>query len=112
MGSRNAHDLTLALAVDQEAWDHETQMDGCYVIKTDLPGNTATGLSRQLLSSAKITLPGALPLRKVYAATRKKSQGIKLYLYIVRLCHLLDFLFLEHPVRRKELLANAIPARA
>jgi len=162
------HDRTLALAIDQEAWAYETQLDGCYVIKTDLPANTATaaaihqrykdlaqverafrtfknghleirptfvqteastrghvfvvmlayllereldrywrhldltvsealdelgalrgveltwgaatcqqvpqatGLSRQLLTSADITLPGALPLRKVHVATRKK----------------------------------------
>ena len=32
----------LALAIYQEAWAHEAQLDGCYVIKTDVPGKTAT----------------------------------------------------------------------
>ncbi|MBM4286328.1 MAG: IS1634 family transposase, partial [Deltaproteobacteria bacterium] len=36
------NDRTLALEIDAEAWAHETQLDGCYVIKTDVPGPTAT----------------------------------------------------------------------
>jgi len=31
-----------------------------------------TGICRQLLNRAEITLPGALPLRKIHVATRKK----------------------------------------
>ncbi len=76
---------TLCAKINQEALDEASKLDGCYVLKTDLPKEAADAqtvhdrykdlalvASRKLLDALSISLPFALPHYQVNVVTRKK----------------------------------------
>jgi len=89
------NDRTLALEIDAEAWAHETQLDGCYVIKTDVPGPTATAdiIHQRYKDLAKVERAfrtyknGHLEIRPTFVQTEASTRG---HVFVVMLAYLLE----------------------
>jgi transposase len=85
----------LTLEIDQEAWTHEAQLDGCYVIKTDVPGNTAPAdtIHQRYKDLAKVERAfrtfksGHLEIRPTFVQTEASTRG---HVFVVMLAYLLE----------------------
>jgi len=88
-------DRTLALEIDQEAWAHETQLDGCYVIKTDVPGEAASAAAihqryqdlAQVERAFRTFKSGHLEIRPTFVQTEASTRG---HVFVVMLAYLLE----------------------
>ena len=86
---------SLTLKIDQEAWAHEAQLDGCYVIKTDVPGKTATAdtIHQRYKDLAKVERAfrtfksGHLEIRPTFVQTEASTRG---HVFVVMLAYLLE----------------------
>lgn len=85
----------LTLKIDQEARAHEAQLDGCYVIKTDVPGNTAPAdaIHQRYKDLAKVERAfrtfksGHLEIRPTFVQTEASTRG---HVFVVMLAYLLE----------------------
>ncbi|MBU4448227.1 MAG: IS1634 family transposase, partial [Proteobacteria bacterium] len=86
---------TLGLEIDQAAWTHETQLDGCYVIKSDVPGETATAVAihqrykdlAQVERAFRTFKSGHLEIRPTFVQTEASTRG---HVFVVMLAYLLE----------------------
>jgi len=85
----------LGLSIDQAAWTHETQLDGCYVIKSDVPGETATAAAihqrykdlAQVERAFRTFKSGHLEIRPTFVQTEASTRG---HVFVVMLAYLLE----------------------
>lgn len=86
---------TLALEIAQEAWAHEAQLDGCYVIKSDVPGETASAAElhqrykdlAQVERAFRTFKSGHLDIRPTFVQTEASTRG---HVFVVMLAYLLE----------------------
>jgi|GEM_PF-4814836 len=82
----------IAIEKDQSALEQAALLDGCYVIKSDMPmeevcvGSTRIGniptpneIGRKLLKKAEIILPSSLPTRAADVHTKKKLSSERMF---------------------------------
>jgi len=89
------HDRTLALAIDPEAWAQETQLDGCYALKTDVPTPTAPAdlIHARYKDLAQVERAfrtfknGHLEIRPTFVQTAASTRG---HVLVVMLAYLLE----------------------
>jgi hypothetical protein len=83
----------LGLSIDQAAWTHETQLDGCYVIKSDVPGETAAAIHQRYKDLAQVERAfrtfksGHLEIRPTFVQTEASTRG---HVFVVMLAYLLE----------------------
>jgi hypothetical protein len=85
----------LGLSIDQAAWTHETQLDGGYVIKSDVPGRTATAAAihqrykdlAQVERAFRTFKSGHLEIRPTFVQTEASTRG---HVFVVMLAYLLE----------------------
>jgi len=89
------NDRTLALETDPAAWAQDTQLDGCYVIKTDLPGPIAPAdlIHQRYKDLAQVERAfrtfknGHLEIRPTFVQTEASTRG---HVFVVMLAYLLE----------------------
>jgi hypothetical protein len=89
------HDRTLALAIDEAAWAHDTQLDGCYALKTDVPAHTAPAAAiherykdlAQVERAFRTFKNGHLEIRPTFVQTEASTRG---HVFVVMLAYLLE----------------------
>jgi len=85
----------LTLEIDQEARASEAQLDGCYVIKTDVPARAATAdtIHQRYKDLAKVERAfrtfksGHLEIRPTFVQTEASTRG---HVFVVMLAYLLE----------------------
>ncbi len=80
--SVDVQDRTLSLKIDEETLNEDKKLDGCYVIKTDLPAKDANTLvvhdrykDLAFVESAFRTVKSDLDIRPVYVRSENNTRG-------------------------------------
>jgi hypothetical protein len=89
------NDRTLALATDAAAWAHDTHLDGCYVLQTDVPGPSAPAdlIHQRYKDLAQVERAfrtfknGHLEIRPTFVQTEASTRG---HVFVVMLAYLLE----------------------
>ena len=89
------NDRTLALATDAAACAHDTQLDGCYVLQTDVPGPSAPAdlIHQRYKDLAQVERAfrtfknGHLEIRPTFVQTEASTRG---HVFVVMLAYLLE----------------------
>jgi transposase len=90
-----ATDRALELLIDEQACQDKYQLDGCYVIKTDLPVQTATAQVihdrykdlAQVERAFRTFKNGHLEIRPTYVQTEQSTRG---HVFVVMLAYLIE----------------------
>lgn len=88
-----AENRKLTLIVDEMSWEEDSKLDGCYVIKTDLPSLCADKhiihdryKDLALVESAFRTVKSDLEIRPIYVRTEESTRG---HVFVVMLAYMI-----------------------